>query len=149
MKSLFDQQTAMDIRQRLENFHPGSVKQWGKMTAAQTMAHLHAALLVATGGLNPKANLFTKMMASYIKKVILSEKAFKPGLPTAPDYVMKEEKDFAAEKEALLKTYDRFISGGLSAVTGRRHPLFGQFTAEEWGMSQWKHFDHHLRQWGL
>lgn len=149
MPSLFDQQTATDIRKRIENFQPDSIRQWGKMTAAQTLAHLNAALLVATGDAMPKSNFLTKIMAPYIKKVILSDQPFKPGLPTAPTYLMKNERDFVVEKEALLNTYDRFVAGGPAAATGRVHPLFGKFTAEEWGRSQWKHFDHHLRQWGL
>jgi hypothetical protein len=28
------------------------------------------------------------------------------------------------------------------------HPFFGPLTATEWDRLQWKHLDHHLRQFG-
>ncbi|MGB5666410.1 MAG: DUF1569 domain-containing protein, partial [Maribacter sp.] len=29
------------------------------------------------------------------------------------------------------------------------HPLFGEFTVEQWGQMEFKHLDHHLKQFGV
>ena len=29
------------------------------------------------------------------------------------------------------------------------HPMFGKFTMEQWGKMEYKHLDHHLRQFGV
>jgi Ca2+-binding EF-hand superfamily protein len=29
------------------------------------------------------------------------------------------------------------------------HPAFGSFTKEQWGQLQYKHLDHHLKQFGV
>ena len=29
------------------------------------------------------------------------------------------------------------------------HPMFGKFTKQQWGQMQYKHLDHHLRQFGV
>ena len=29
------------------------------------------------------------------------------------------------------------------------HPIFGAFTHQQWGQLQYKHLDHHLRQFGV
>ena len=29
------------------------------------------------------------------------------------------------------------------------HPVFGSFTPEQWGQMQYKHLDHHLRQFNV
>lgn len=146
MQSLFDKTTAGEIEERLQKIHPESQRLWGKMTVSQMLAHVNAILEIATGDKVEKAGLMQKLMGPLIKKVVLNEKPFKHGLPTGSSFIIKDERDFFHEKENLLATYRRFIKEGTSAAEGRVHPIFGKLTAHEWGQSQWKHFDHHLRQ---
>jgi hypothetical protein len=54
MKDLFDSTTAQDIRQRIMRLHPGSERQWGDMTVAQTLAHCTSGMQMAMGIINPK-----------------------------------------------------------------------------------------------
>ena len=53
---------------------------------------------------------------------------------------------FEIEKIKLIAAYKKLIAKGEEAVDGTVHPLFGKMTAYECGFSQWKHFDHHLKQ---
>jgi hypothetical protein len=43
----------------------------------------------------------------------------------------------------------QFFEGGPTKCTTNPHSFFGQLTPEEWAIAQWKHFDHHLRQFGV
>jgi hypothetical protein len=49
-----------------------------------------------------------------------------------------------AALEALVA---RFIARDPSG-TWPEHPLFGPLTGLEWGVFSYRHFDHHLRQFG-
>ena len=59
------------------------------------------------------------------------------------------DKDFAKEMEQTLNLMKKFYDGGLSIASIHPHPFFGKLTPEQWGMSQYKHFDHHLKQFSL
>ena len=43
---------------------------------------------------------------------------------------------------------DRFGVAGPSGLTSLPHPFFGPLSSEEWQALQWRHLDHHLRQFG-
>lgn len=146
MPTLFEPAVASSILERIENFTSANEKQWGKMTAAQTLAHLRTVLELATGDRTEKPNLIGILMGPIIKRVVLNEKPYKQGLPTGPNFIIKDDKNFDEEKTKLIAVYKKFIAGGEAQVDGFKHPLFGKMTAYEWGFSQWKHFDHHLRQ---
>ena len=49
MKSLFDAATTTEIKKRIARLEPGSQRQWGKMNAAQAMAHCATAMEWAVG----------------------------------------------------------------------------------------------------
>ena len=52
------------------------------------------------------------------------------------------------EKKILLSYIDRFLAIGPEVIANKKHPFFGELTFEEWDKLQWKHLDHHLRQFG-
>ncbi|KAI9450315.1 hypothetical protein F5148DRAFT_1290899 [Russula earlei] len=149
MPSLFEPETALVITGRLHQLEADSQQLWGKMNAAQMMAHLRKLLEVATGDKQERPTFFAKLLAPWIKTVMLSDKPFRPNLPTGPSFIVRDNRNFATEKEKLLQLYQRFIQEGAVAAEGRMHPLIGKMSADEWGFSQWKHFDHHLRQFGV
>lgn len=148
MPSLFEPTVANEILQRLENFTPNNARVWGKMSGAQTMAHLFTVLQLGTGDRIEKPNLIGRLMGPFIKKIVMSEKPYRQGLPTGSNFIIKDEKNFEEEKAKLISLYKKFIDRGEKGAEGLKHPLFGKLNAYEWGFSQWKHFDHHLKQFG-
>lgn len=149
MPSLFDPQVSESILYRVEKLTPESKALWGKMNVAQMLAHITTVLQLATGEGTYKRNLIGLFLGHWIKKVVLNEKPYNHNLPTEPTFKITDPRDFDIEKEKLLKTYQKFITGGTANADGRKHPIFGKLSAEEWGFSQWKHFDHHLQQFGV
>lgn len=146
MPSLFEPLVAKNIRERIEKFTPQNPKKWGKMTHSQALTHLRKVLEIAVGDGTLKVTLVGKLFGPFIKKVVLSPKPYKHGLPTGKAYIVTEDGDFEKEKQLLLTTFDKFIALGEKGMQGKAHPLFGKLTAYEWGFSQWKHLDHHLKQ---
>lgn len=68
--------------------------------------------------------------------------------PTAPDLVIRDERDLGAERERLNGLIDRFAAGGPAGCTTHPHTFFGPMTPQEWATLMYKHLDHHLRQFG-
>jgi hypothetical protein len=42
-----------------------------------------------------------------------------------------------------------FYDNGPEKCTKHPHPYFGKLSPEEWAILKWKHYDHHLRQFGV
>jgi hypothetical protein len=149
MPSLFEPQAAQEIIARINLLQPTAQHKWGKMSVAQMLKHCTDALGTATGDVVIKPPFIFKIIAPLIKKKVMEQKPYKEGLPTAKEFIVKDDKNFDEEKGKLLERIHKFISNGEQAVDGLRHPAFGKLTAYEWGYSQWKHFDHHLKQFGV
>lgn len=149
MPSLFEPQTAAEIIERINKLQPNSQRHWGKMNVAQVLKHCSEALGTATGDVQLKTPFIFKIIGPLIKKKVMENKPYKQGLPTAKEFIVTDEREFEKEKQNVLARIDKFIRNGEAKVDGLRHPAFGKMTAYEWGYSQWKHFDHHLKQFGV
>jgi len=147
--SLFDPAGLAAMLARLERLRPDAARQWGKMTAAQMLAHCQQPLRVALGELPLKRMLIGILFGRLAKKKLLAPAPWKQGMPTAPEFKVMDNRDFAKEKVALQTLVQRFGKGGPAALTKLPHPFFGPLTTEEWQALQWRHLDHHLRQFGV
>jgi hypothetical protein len=149
MNYLFDEKESSNIISRINNLSANSKPLWGKMTVAQMLAHLQAPILVSIGESTLKRNIFGILFGKMAKKVVVGDKPYKRGLPTAPSFIVKDQRDFNKEKERLIELVKKFSSGGPEGLTKKPHPFFGVMSADEWNKSQWKHLDHHLQQFGV
>lgn len=149
MNFLFDERESSDIISRINKLTPDSRPHWGKMNVAQMLAHCQVPLLVALGRHTMKRSLVGFLFGKLAKKTVVGDKPFKRNLPTAPSFIVRDEKSFEAEKAKLVTLVQEFTKGGVSGLTKDPHPFFGVMTPEEWNKSQWKHLDHHLQQFGV
>lgn len=148
MQNIFDSVDREAIVRRLAGLQPDSLRQWGKMTPAQMLAHCAVALEVACGDRPKKQALLGRLVTPFIRSSILGEKPFGRNSPTDPDFVIADERDFAVERRRLTTLIDRFCERGPSAAAGQVHGFFGRLSGDEWGRLMHKHLDHHLRQFG-
>ncbi|MEC8832876.1 MAG: DUF1569 domain-containing protein, partial [Bacteroidota bacterium] len=87
-------------------------------------------------------------MGKFFKKSLYNDKPWKQGLPTAKGFKVVDDKDIAEEREVLIELINDFHSKK-DQKEWDPHPVFGSFTPEQWGQMQYKHLDHHLRQFGI
>lgn len=146
--SLFDPAGLATMLARIDSLRPDSPRAFGKMSIAQMLAHCRCPLRVALGELRLKRSLLGILFGRLAKKQLLADKPWKPGSPTAPEFRITGERDFAQEKAALRALVQRFGEGGPAGLMKDPHPFFGPLTVDEWQRLQWKHLDHHLRQFG-
>ena len=151
MKNLFDPPVANQVKTRLEKLEPQSERCWGKMTAAQMLAHCSVSMQWAVGEVVPeKGPLATRLIGRLVKPMVFrNEDPLRRNSPTAGSLVVSDERDFARERERLSTLIDRFQAGGPAACTKNPHSFFGKMTPQEWAILMYKHLDHHLRQFGV
>jgi hypothetical protein len=149
MKNLFDKDAYIEITSRLNSLTPQGKRQWGKMEVAQMMAHCKEAFKVPLSD-KKMPRMFIGLLIGWVfKKKLYNDEPWKHNLPTAPNFIIKDERDFEKEKQALVVLIDQFYNGGPEKVGRFPHPMFGTFTPEQWGQSMYKHLDHHLMQFGV
>lgn len=149
MGNIFIEADKNDIINRIDELHPNSKPMWGKMNVAQMLAHCIVPTRVSAGEIPSKQSLLGKLFGKTAKKQLLAPGNMRKNLPTAPGFIIKETPDFYASQEALKEAIQRLYETDKTALVQRKHPFFGRMNMEEWGMLNYKHFDHHLRQFGV
>ena len=149
MQNLFQPESATGIIMRIARLQPSAKSLWGKMNVSQMLAHCKAPLQVALGDKNLKHSFIGWLFGKTAKKQMLKEAPFKRNLPTDASFVVRDERNFSLEQDELLNLIKRFSETEPETVAARVHPFFGKMTTDEWGILQWKHLDHHLKQFGV
>ena len=149
MESLFESGCVDEVQQRLSRLQPDQARQWGKMSAAQMLAHCSRGFEMAAGEIRPPRALMGRILGPVIKPMVFrdSEK-MRRNAPTSKELVVEDDRDFETERKRLSGLIDRFAAAGPAACTAHPHAFFGPLTADEWAVLMYKHLDHHLRQFG-
>lgn len=147
MKSLFEETVKNEVEDRIHKLSHNITPAWGKMNASQMFYHCQFPLKVALKKEHPalKPNLLAKL---FFKKAMYNDKPWRKNLPTMSKFKAVDEKDFDIEKQTLLKLVNEF-SNKRTVSEWHSHPTFGDFTKEQWGKMQYKHLDHHLKQFNV
>jgi hypothetical protein len=149
MKSLFDKATYDEIVSRINSLSAASQRQWGKMEISQMLAHCKEAFKVPLSETKMPRLFMGRMLGWMVKPKMYGEGLWKKNLPTAPNFLIKDQRNFETEKKELSDLITAFYTKGTGNVGKFPHPFFGAFTQEQWGKSMYKHLDHHLVQFGV
>lgn len=147
MKSLFEDTTYLETKKRLNKLEPTIEPKWGKMSLGQMLHHCQKPLELALQkeDFQLKPNLLAKW---FFKKALYNDKPWSKGLPTPKSFKVVTKRDFVTEKTQLESLITEFHNKK-ELAEWPAHPVFGKFTPEQWGKMQYKHLDHHLRQFGV
>jgi len=149
MKDMFQNTTISEIANRIESLSPDSQAEWGKMNASQMLRHCSESIEITYGVRQPKQRFIGKLIGRIIlKSSIKDDKPIAKNIATHPDYVVTETDGFTREKSRFLNLLMQYPQQVAEQISGRVHPFFGAMNAEEWSKLNYKHFDHHLRQFG-
>lgn len=150
MENLFEASRLEEVKRRLRHLQPDSKREWGQMTPAQMLAHCSVSIEVTMGQIRPPRMLIGRIIGPAIKRVALREgEPMRRNSPTALVFLVKDDRNFATERDRLSGLIDQFAAAGPACCTGHPHSFFGRLTPDEWGVLMYKHFDHHLRQFGV
>ncbi len=146
MKTLFDPVSYQEIKTRIQALTPESTPAWGKMDVGQMLTHCQFPLKVALSD-KPRKRTWNPLPLLF-KKSLYSDKPWRKNLPTAPIAKITDARDLDEERDRLLSMIDAFYEKR-DQKKWEPHPMFGNFTPEQWGKLEYKHLDHHLVQFGV
>ena len=146
MKSLFTTEAHQEILKRIEKINENSSADWGKMSVGQMAWHCQGPfnIMLEKNDYGMKPSWLAKV---FFKKLLYNDKPWRKGLPTAKFLKTKENKDFNIEKSKLVELVNETYAQR-EKKEWNPHPGFGYFTKDQWGQMQYKHLDHHLKQFG-
>ncbi len=113
------------------------------------LAHSQVPILVSFGEHKVKRGLMGILFGNLAKKRMITDAPFKKSLPTVKTFLVNNDRNFEEEKNKLVGLVQRFVRQGPVSLTKDPHPFFGKLTEHEWDILEWKHLDHHLRQFGV
>jgi hypothetical protein len=149
VKSLYDPAVATEVRQRIARLRPDSVRQWGRMNAAQALAHCALAMENAVGDTTFPRHPLGRLIGRMAKRgMIVKGKPMARNAPTHPSVIVRDQRNFELERDRLQRAIDRFAAGP-AACTPHPHFFFGPMTPDEWAAFMYVHLDHHLRQFNV
>jgi hypothetical protein len=151
MTSVFNENDVTEMINRINNLNPSSRPLWGKMSVAQMFAHCNVSYELVYENKHPKPNAFTKLMLKlFLKNLIVTDKApYKKSSPTAPSFLIKDDKNFEDEKARLIEHIRKTQNLGEFYFDGKESHSFGKLTKHEWNVMFYKHLNHHLKQFGV
>src|ERR1700760_2931437 len=114
MKNLFDATVVNQVKTRLGKLEPQSERRWGKMTAAQMLAHCSVSMQWAVGDVVPeKAALPARLIGRLVRPMVFrNEDPLRKNSPTAKSLIVLDERDLGKEWERLLGLIDKFAAEG-------------------------------------
>jgi hypothetical protein len=151
MKSLARQRDRDEIRRRLREVRPHSVRRWGRMSAHQMVCHLADAFRMAMGQ-KPARRIGRFVDRSVLKWFVLYLPIPWPGgIRTNPEIDQDLDGTRPAEFSADVAELETLVTRITSQPRGfdwQPHPLFGSMSDAAWLRWAYLHTDHHLRQFG-
>lgn len=148
--SIFNQKDVNVIIQRIHQLNPQSKALWGKMNVSQMLGHCCIPYEQIFNERNDKTPFVMKwLLRLFFKKSMVNEVPYKPSLPTSPEFLITDQRDFEKEKSRLIKYIERCRDLGAEELMRRKQTTLGYLTEKEWNNLIYKHLDHHLRQFGV
>lgn len=150
MKSVFNPSDVNEIINRISKLNSNSTPLWGKMNVSQMLAHCNVTYEMIYETIHPEPNfIFKFILKAFVKKKVVTEAPYPKHSPTAPQFIIKGDKDFGVEKNRLVSYIERALKDGPAFFDGRNSHSFGKLNTTEWNCMMYKHLDHHLNQFGV
>ncbi|MCT4582394.1 MAG: DUF1569 domain-containing protein [Flavobacteriales bacterium] len=145
----FEAATTEKVLTRLATISHETLPLWGKMNAAQMLAHLNVAYDMAYHQEAHKTSWLQKiLLKTFVKKIVVGDKPYAKNSRTAPAFLITSEKEFENEKSRFIENLKTTEQKGVAYFEGRESASFGPLSAKEWSNMFYKHIDHHFAQFG-
>jgi hypothetical protein len=150
VKTLWNPQSRTALSARIDRLTPHTPPLWGRMNAEEMVAHLTRGMRMGLGEIETHTRN-TILRYWPLKHVFVYYLPFPKGKAKAPRELVTRGmsvSEWPAAVAALHATLDQFASREPRSKWPA-HPVFGELTGHAWGALGWRHFDHHLRQFGV
>ncbi len=150
LPNIYTEQGTQELLSRINQLSPISQRRWGKMNVSQMLAHCCVPYEQLLGERNDGPNAMMKIvMRLFFKGTMTNEIPYKPNLPTAPSFIIVDQRDFEKEKNRLIAYVKQPLALGETYFENKYQITLGNLNSTQWNNMLWKHLDHHLRQFGV
>lgn len=137
-----------DLFARLERLDPSQAPLWGRMTAPSMLAHLCDQMRMPFNDI-PSARIPGVPRNPVMRQLVLYLLPWPKGtIQGPPEAFHTEPGNWSDDLSTLKNLVEQFVS----APPDRHwpdHPNWGRMSRREWGVFCYRHFDHHLCQFGV
>jgi Protein of unknown function (DUF1569) len=150
MKSIFEKEVREALIQRIEKLSDSSAATWGKMNVYQMIVHC-----IKTEEMYLRLKSYDRLFIGRIfgqmslKSLVKDDKEFKHNEPTHPEFKIKDNGYISTIKDKWINLIHQFDSKTEADYEGFSHPFFGKMSKTQIGHYNYKHIDHHLRQFNV
>ena len=149
-KNLLDKECNESVISRVQKLRPDNSPLWGKMTVTEMLHHCNKVneQLLAPAEPSDKKTSPRQYLVRWVVLYVMPR--FPKGAQAPKKFHTKgtiDPTEFENQKEAFITSVRRFASH--DGPIAHYHPYFGKLSTAQWGLANWKHMDHHLRQFGV
>ncbi len=148
MKSMLEPNDRRELLERIAKLTPQSPRKFGTMAAPQMVAHLTDQMTHTLGDVpvTPHGGILQFAPLRWLVIYVLPWP--KGSLKGPREAFVTKPTDWTADVARLCGLVERF---GTTPEPNRipPHALFGKMTHKTWGVFCYKHFNHHLEQFGV
>lgn len=150
-KTLHNRTYFEEVIDRISQLSENSQGKWGKMNVGQMLKHCDLILQVALNKMElPTTNIFLKYIGIFTKiEMYAINNGIPHNMPTFKKVIVTFDCNFTEAKEGLLKTLDEYWEAFENNSLPDHHVLFGEMTEKDWGFLEYKHLNHHLKQFNV
>lgn len=133
---------------RVRALKPDAPARWGRMNAPRMVVHLGDQMRHALGDA-PTAAQRGPLRLPLIKHVVMYWLPWPKGrIKGPPEAFLTQPTTWDADVATLIGLVDRLVADR-GRETWPDHAIFGAMSRQSWGRFSHRHFDHHLRQFGV
>ncbi len=148
MRTLFDPTQRMQTRARFELIEPDQPALWGRLTAPKMLAHLCDQMRMTLGEQHTEP-IPGAARLPVVRELFLYVLPWPKGkIQGPPEAFVTTSVGWTRDLATLNGLVERFVSQGPDGQWPD-HPTFGRMSGRAWGVFCYRHFDHHLRQFGV
>ena len=154
MDNIFDRTTCDAHIVRINKLTTSTRPLWGKMNAAQMMAHVSKPYEMVCDPNHAETHkrpngLVRSLLKKFLKPIVVGPKPYAKNSRTAPEFVVADERVLETERKRLIDHINQVQAWGKQHFDGKDNHSFGVMSAQEWNNLFAKHMEHHLRQFGV
>jgi hypothetical protein len=134
---------------RLAALTPGHPRRWGRMEPAHLLPHLASGLRMALGERTLEGTPGGGLRGAIWRYLAIHRLPWPEGkIQSPPGAFSTPSLGWERDRELVADLIERFATAPPETM-GAAHPTFGPMKPRDWDVLQYRHLDHHLRQFGV
>lgn len=147
MKSIFEPEVRHELLDRIAQLSPERPARWGRLDAPRMVTHLIESARMAAGEL-PVVPRRLPLRFYPLNHLVVYYAPFPKGAPTVPELLARRPATWT-DDVATLRGLIEQVAARDPEGDWPEHPAFGRLSGKGWGVLIYRHFNHHLTQFGV